>query len=243
MTITLWEVGGCVRDSILGVPSKDIDFAVEAPSWEAMREFLVEEGFEIFLETPQFLTIRARFPVDHQMAGNTADFVLCRRDGDYTDGRRPDSVEPGTILDDLARRDFTVNAIARDLDGSLCDPHGGIADLQIGLLRCVGNPEDRLSEDALRGLRAIRFSITKNFVINPDITAFMKTDEFRDLLMNISTERIKDELLRCFHHSTVTTLRVLNQFENLWPAIFRNDSTFTNELRPDGIWLKPSMEK
>jgi len=108
--IKLFEVGGHVRDGLLGIKSKDIDMAVEAPSWEAMREFVKHNTKKIFLEKEEFLTIRA---MGHD--GLPKDFVLCRKDGAYSDGRRPDTVEAGTIFDDLARRDFTVNAIAKEV--------------------------------------------------------------------------------------------------------------------------------
>src|SRR4051812_36297006 len=116
MTVHLYEVGGHVRDSLLGIKSKDIDFAVEAESFMELFNWLNAQKFDIFLITEEYGTIRARFPKGHVNAGLTADFVLCRKDGNYSDGRRPDSVSPGTIFDDLARRDFTVNAMARDLE-------------------------------------------------------------------------------------------------------------------------------
>jgi tRNA nucleotidyltransferase (CCA-adding enzyme) len=139
--IELYEVGGCVRDSLLGIDSKDIDFTVIAPSYEDMREFLTDAGFEIFLETPEYFTIRARFPkvVTHDAIPTrfvrtkklpTADFVLARKEGAYSDGRRPDEVQMGTLLDDLSRRDFTMNAMARDRDGRLIDPFGGQQDVK-----------------------------------------------------------------------------------------------------------------
>jgi len=121
-----FEVGGCLRDEFKGIPSKDVDFAVEAPSFEAMRDELIEDGFEIFEERPEFFTIRAKVPKGNPLEDRTrvADFVMCRKDGPSSDGRRPDFVEPGTIFDDLARRDFTVNAIARNaITGEIIDPH------------------------------------------------------------------------------------------------------------------------
>ncbi len=102
--VKIYLVGGSIRDQLLGLKSKDLDYAVEAGSYEEMRDYIKENG-KIFLETPEYLTIRA-----HLKNGEPADFVLCRKDGEYSDGRRPDKVTPGTLYDDLARRDFTVNA-------------------------------------------------------------------------------------------------------------------------------------
>src|SRR5688572_2507881 len=118
MTVKVFEVGGAVRDKLLGLRPKDIDFAVEAPSFKAMHEFVSSTCSTIFLIKPEFLTIRA-----HHATMGAVDFVLCRKDGAYSDGRRPDTVEPGTIFDDLARRDFTINAMAFDEEGNLIDPH------------------------------------------------------------------------------------------------------------------------
>lgn len=225
MTITMFEVGGCVRDSLLGIPSKDIDFSVEAPSFDAMREFLVNEGFTIFTEAGEFLTIRAHFPRSHPEHGKTtADFVLCRKERGSLDGRHPESVEPGTIFDDLARRDFTVNAMARRLradgtTGPLLDPHNGHADLAAMTLRFVGNPQERIKEDALRVLRAVRFVVTKGFSLAPQTQLALSLFDL-DLLAAISTERIKDEMEKCFRFSTITTMRLLDDL-GLFDVLFR----------------------
>src|SRR5687768_7510936 len=118
MNIQFFQVGGSVRDELLGKQSKDIDYAVEAPSYGAMREAIVERGGEIFQENEAFLTVRAKVPTL-----GACDYVLCRKDGTYDkDGRRPDFVEVGSLADDLARRDFTVNAMAKAEDGTLVDP-------------------------------------------------------------------------------------------------------------------------
>lgn len=243
MTIELYAVGGYVRDSLLGIDSKDIDFTAIAPSFDAMREFLVDCGFEIFLETPEYLTIRARFPryyVDERLpkrfvhAKNlpTADFVLARKEGAYSDGRRPDAVEVGTLLDDLKRRDFTMNAIAMDKDDNLIDPFNGKRDILWRRIKCVGNAEDRIREDALRALRAIRFSITKKFVVDADIIGALHSDWLPPLLSTVSAERRREELDKCFK---VNTLETLDWFAYL-PVSFK-EAVFT-----DGLRLKPTME-
>lgn len=229
---TIYLVGGAVRDRFLGVLSKDLDFSVEAESFDAMRDHLKSQGFKIFLETPQYLTIRARFPQGHANSSMTADFVLCRKDGEYTDGRRPDEVVPGTIYDDLARRDFTVNAIALAEDGTLIDPHDGREDLRGRRLKAVGDPMDRITEDALRALRAIRFSITKDLWIDADLLHVLRSHRIPPLLEKIAIERVREELVKAFRHDTVATLETLHEFStDFRDAIFR-----------DGLWLKPTLE-
>jgi tRNA nucleotidyltransferase (CCA-adding enzyme) len=231
MTVKIWEVGGHVRDSLLGVVSKDVDMAVECSGYEEMREFVIANTREIFLEKPEFLTIRAM-----GNDGLPKDFVLCRKDGTYSDGRRPDSVEPGTILDDLHRRDFTINAIARDTDtGELFDPFGGVADLKAGLIKCVGMPEDRFNEDSLRILRALRFKITKGFMLDKSIRDVLVEDarHWTEQLKNISPERIREEVLKCFRHDTVEAMVMFNWLYRPMREVIFNES---------GIWLKPTME-
>ncbi len=238
MTVQLFEVGGCVRDSLLGLSSKDVDFTVVADGgWAEMKEFLHKAGFKVWLESPEFLTVRAMFPADFALAsgtktkGLTADFVLARKEGEYTDGRRPDLVTPGTLEDDLRRRDFTVNALARTEDGSLVDLFGGVSDLDARLLRCVGSAEERLTEDALRALRALRFVVTKGFHLDSELVSVLGSQSLADRLSTVSVERRREELLKAFRFDTLATLRLLSQFELLMEATFE-----------DGLWLAPSLK-
>ena len=221
MSVKLFEVGGCVRDGLLGLKSKDVDFAVEAPSFEVMEEHIAGMGLKIFLSKPEFLTIRAGVPKGHWLRErcSDADFVLCRKDGPSTDGRRPDFVEPGTIFDDLARRDFTVNAIARDpVTGELIDPHDGADDLRMRLLRFVGDGEQRIKEDGLRILRGVRFSLTKGLAI--DEPWLFNSELTGQQLLGVATERIRDELNKMLAFDTRRTLVILEQFPHLRDAIF-----------------------
>lgn len=232
MTVKLYQVGGCVRDQLLGVQSKDIDYAVEANSYEEMLAWIKTQG-KVFLESPQHLTVRA-----HVGGKQPADFVLCRKDGTYSDGRRPDSVTPGTLFDDLARRDFTVNAIAYDeQSGEYIDPYDGRLDLKTMTLKCVGNAKDRFSEDALRMLRAIRFIITKGFKPDAQIRHYLSDSSLIELLdKNISMDRKRDEMQKCFAHDTIQTLYVLNCFpRKLIEAIF--------EGATGSLWLEPTNRK
>jgi tRNA nucleotidyltransferase (CCA-adding enzyme) len=228
----IYQVGGCVRDSLLGVPSKDIDYAVEASSYQEMVEYIKSRG-KIFLETPQHLTVRA-----HIEGKQPADFVLCRKDGTYSDGRRPDSVEPGTLLDDLRRRDFTVNAIALDEEtGQYIDPFHGQEDLMTMKLRCVGSAKERFTEDALRMLRALRFHITKGFELDRDIHGqFCDLDMIKRLSKNISLDRKRDEMTKCFSFNTLRTLEVLHKLPSSFvSAIFDGDT--------GAMWLMPTSKE
>lgn len=224
--VKLYRVGGCVRDKILGIKSKDIDFAVEAKSFDEMRNHIISMGGKIFIEKPEYNTIRAH------LNGEDADFVLCRKDGKYSDGRRPDSVEIGTIFDDLARRDFTMNAIAEDVEtGELIDPFGGVNDIKENLIRCVGNAKDRFSEDSLRMLRAIRFAITKNFRLDYMIVGMLNDEEMCAKLQNVSPERIREELNKCFDKSTYQTLAYLHKFEFLEMFCFTRGLKLTTTMK------------
>jgi tRNA nucleotidyltransferase/poly(A) polymerase len=227
--VRVYAVGGSIRDEILGVPNKDFDFSVEAGSFDIMRDYIKSIGGEIFLETPEFVTIRAR------VGKIAADYVLCRKDGTYSDGRRPDNVTIGTIYDDLARRDFTINAIAKDENGNYLDPFGGIADINRKLIRCVGNTYDRISEDYLRLLRAARFSITKGFSISSEIEVlFVDTNILNHIIYTVSQDRIREELGKMFAYNTLESIHFFGMHYLFSMACFGKNSN---------IWLKPTNEK
>jgi tRNA nucleotidyltransferase (CCA-adding enzyme) len=240
-TLTFWEVGGCVRDELLGLHTKDVDFAVVAeglaPGQDPFRfmvDHLVAEGFKVHQERPEFVTVRAGVPQGHPLRERTkdADFVLARRDGMSTDGRRPDFVEVGTLEDDLARRDFTVNALARAEDGTLVDPHGGQADLEARLLRFVGVPEDRVREDGLRVLRGLRFMVCKGLTPTVETWDVLNSQLAADMLGCVATERVRDELERMLAHDTLATLALLAELEDrVRVALF-----------PEGLRLSATMK-
>ncbi len=221
----IYLVGGYVRDKLMNLPSKDMDYSVEAPSFEKMQKEIIRLGGEIFLESPEYFTIRAR------LNGDVSDFVLCRKEGKYSDGRRPDKVEVGTIFDDLSRRDFTMNAIAiRMSDGEYIDPHNGKKDIENKLIRCVGDTQDRMREDYLRGLRALRFSITKNMQIDDEIVDFLLDYDFVEGIESVSEERIREELYKMFRHNTRQTLATIYHFE-------------LNYLFDGRMWLCPTLKE
>lgn len=211
----MYLVGGYVRDGLLGVKSKDIDFAVEDATYAQMRTDILARGGRIFIERPEFLAIRAFDPVY-----GPSDYTLCRTDGFYSDARRPDSVHVGTIYDDLARRDFTVNAIAQTMDGTLIDPHGGAADLNVGLLRCVGVAQERFREDALRLLRAVRFHLTRGFQLDPTIEACLRDATVLDGLAGTSVERVYEELRRCYEADSYRTIQFFRAHSELEDYVF-----------------------
>ena len=233
--VTFYEVGGAVRDDLMGIYSDDVDFAVTAPSYEAMKEHLESEGFRIFQEREEFATIKAKVPDGHPLQARThvADFVLARRDGPSSDGRRPDYTEPGTLEEDLARRDFTVNAIARDTEGNLIDPFGGQADIESRTLRFVGDPMTRVREDGLRVLRGFRFMVTKQLTPEPGTWAALTSDEAAEMLLSVSKERVSNELQKMLDYDTLGTVQLLGQLPApVLDAIFR-----------DGVRLAPNLGK
>jgi tRNA nucleotidyltransferase (CCA-adding enzyme) len=248
MSVQLYEVGGSIRDEFLGLENKDRDFVAVCPSgWDSLVEWAEGELDKLFLVTPEYFTIRG-------IKGKEVfDIVLARKEGAYSDGRHPDEVEPGTLEDDLARRDFTMNAIARSMEGELIDPFGGKDDIEEGIIQCVGDAEDRFKEDGLRVLRALRFMVTKpTMVLDASIQNILRSNRLGNevravsrLLDSVSRERIREELYKMFKHDTITAARVL--FDERIVHSYLNEAIFMDS-RADGtdndsgdIWLKPSM--
>ena len=240
----IFEVGGCVRDSLLGLESKDIDFTFVLDNldqtveqgFEDMTRFLKDNGFEIFLSTPDCFTIRAMFPKDHINNGLVADFVMARKEIGVVPGTRKPILQLGTLQDDLERRDFTCNAIA-SLDGQLIDPFGGQSAIRNKMLDTPLDPMVTFMDDPLRMLRAIRFSITKDFKIANRVWVAMKQPELIDRLKEtVSAERIREELGKAFAHDTLKTLRVLGKVDEILPGFL--DAVFDSGLR-----LEPTFKK
>jgi tRNA nucleotidyltransferase/poly(A) polymerase len=238
LDLELFFVGGHVRDTLLGLPSKDIDCTVVDPlGFDHMRSELEGAGFEIFKENPEFLTIRAKVPkrLRAEIPCDTADFVLARKDGISTDGRRPDEVTPGTLLDDLRRRDLTVNAIAQTMSGELVDPFNGQVDLANRRLKFVGDAASRIAEDGLRVMRAFRFLITKNLECDSATFDVLVSAASVQMLGCVSVERIDDELNKMMKHDTVASMHLLvkafKMNANLEGAIFRNELHLTSSLK------------
>ncbi len=179
-----YMVGGCVRDTIMGREYNDIDITTNA---------CPDEMLEVFSNYKVIPTGIKHGTITVLCNGSPYEITTYRIDGEYTDHRRPDSVEfTSDITADLARRDFTINAVAMDRNGCIIDPFDGIHDMKDGIIRCVGEPEKRFTEDALRIMRAVRFASQLNFKIEESTSDAIH--RMKDLLQNISHERIRDEL-------------------------------------------------
>ena len=151
-------VGGCVRDAVMGRPVHDWDLATSATPVDVARLF--EKSILTGEKFGTVTVVVQECPVE---------VTTFRTEGEYLDGRRPESVEfVSSLEEDLSRRDFTINAMAESVEGELIDPFGGIKDIELGVIRCVGGPNTRFSEDALRMFRALRFSAEFGFEIESD---------------------------------------------------------------------------
>jgi len=242
----IFEVGGCVRDEILGVKSKDIDFTVVLDNtdqsvdegWDQMVSFLKKEGYQIFLETKDCFTVRAKFPVGHVNEGLVADFVMARKEVGYVLGTRKPILELGTLYDDLIRRDFTVNALAKDMDGNIIDHFNGVEHLKKGLLVTPLNPMKTMMDDPLRILRALRFSLTKDLEVHTDIMESMKQPDILDKLKKtVSQERIREEITKMMMCDTIKTIKLLVDIDRDYIK------GFLDIVFKDTMWLKPTTEK
>ncbi|QTD42161.1 CCA tRNA nucleotidyltransferase [Sporosarcina sp. Te-1] len=179
-------VGGAVRDLLLGKEASDIDIATSATPAEVKEVFVhtVDVGI-------QHGTVLVLFE------GEPIEVTTYRTEGTYSDHRRPDEVKfVRSLEEDLRRRDFTMNAMALTLDGSLIDPYGGKKDIDNGLIRAVGNAEERFREDALRMFRAIRFSSVLGFSIEESTCRAI--DLLANEIRHIAAERLKAEWDKLF---------------------------------------------
>ncbi len=176
-------VGGCVRDRLLGQEPHDFDLCASATP---------EEMKTLFHDQNLVLAGEKHGTVGVVTEEGVVEITTFRKEGTYADNRHPDRVEFVTdIRQDLARRDFTVNAMAWSPKRGLQDPFGGEADLKNGILRCVGHPETRFREDALRILRGVRFSVTYNLTPEPETERAMLA--LTELLDHLARERVYGE--------------------------------------------------
>lgn len=190
-----YAVGGTVRDLLLGRAIRDVDLATSARPEEVLRVFsdlrVIETGIAHGTVTV----------LDSE--GNSAEITTFRTESDYSDARHPDQVEfVQTIEEDLARRDFTVGAMAMDADGRLVDPFGGERDLAAGILRAVGDPDRRFREDALRILRLVRFSSELGFRMEEHTR--LAAEAAAETLKLVARERVYHEFVRLLCGEYVT---------------------------------------
>jgi tRNA nucleotidyltransferase/poly(A) polymerase len=240
----IYNVGGSVRDKLMGLEPKDLDYVVVLDDinlsveegFKKMEDFLIKEGYTIWLSTPEMVTIRAKFPVGHKFKGD-ADFVLARKELGYqSDSRRP-RVVLGLLIDDLARRDFTVNAMAEDEDGNIIDPFNGRKDLKRMVLETPLPSLITLRDDPLRLLRAFRFHVTKGFEMSRELKLAMRDPSVMNKLETVvSQERIREELEKMFKFDTIKTFSLIAgsnalAFPRLLEICFGKD-----------MWLKPTTK-
>ncbi|MBQ2242472.1 MAG: polynucleotide adenylyltransferase [Clostridia bacterium] len=240
-----YVVGGAVRDAMLGRALHDYDITTSASP---------EEIKTVFADFHTILTGEKHGTVTVVIEGEPLEITTYRIDGDYTDGRRPDSVEfTKNITEDLARRDFTVNAMAYSPTRGLCDPFGGAEDLKIGVIRAVGDPIRRFTEDSLRILRGFRFAARLGFEIEEKTLSAAKSERKR--LSTVSAERIGSEVLGllsaekpshslCLMHSVHVLGEIMPSvyFETLAQNNFKAID-FIPDNFPEGLYLKKEREE
>jgi poly(A) polymerase len=224
-------VGGCVRDQLLGRPAQDWDIATDAvPERIAdlfARTIAVGKAFGVMLVA---------------LPEGTYEVATFRGDGRYSDGRRPDHVEFTGPEQDVARRDFTINALMYDpIEGRLLDWVGGVADIGRRLVRTVGDPLERFGEDHLRLLRAVRFAGRTGFGLDPATAAAMR--QLAGLAAAVSGERLGDELARMLAEGAARRSLELLDATGLLPVVLPEVArlhgvTQPPEFHPEGdVWL------
>lgn len=208
----LFLVGGAVRDELLGRPHADWDLATDL--WpDAVMDQARRAGLKVYPTGLEHGTVTV------MVEGSPFEITTFRGDGDYGDGRRPDSVRLGvTLEEDLSRRDFTINAMALPLEGgALVDPFGGQRDLEASLIRAVGDPLKRFAEDGLRPLRACRFAAQLGFDLDP--ATFGAIPERLDIARKVAVERVFQEwqkLLQGRHARRGMELLAASGLMDLW---------------------------
>ena len=181
-----WAVGGCVRDSLLGLIPHDWDICTNARPEQTLSVFSGRRVIETGIRHGTVTVMLERVPYE---------VTTYRTDGNYSDSRRPDSVAfVFSLREDLSRRDFTINAMAFHPQKGLYDGFGGAEDLKHKIIRCVGDPSARFSEDALRIMRALRFAATFGFILEEKTAQALM--DLKERLRLIAPERIREELMR-----------------------------------------------
>lgn len=204
-----YAVGGCVRDALMGVDYKDIDITTSAKPNE-LEQILESNGVR-FIETGiKHGTVTA-------ILNNIPyEITTFRKDGEYTDSRHPNNVEfVDELFEDLSRRDFTMNAIAyNDIEGFV-EYHDGKSDIENKIIRCVGEPNKRFKEDALRIIRALRFASALGFTIEDETKKAIFNN--KELLKNIAVERVFVELNKLLNGDNVE--QILHEYKDVFAVI------------------------
>jgi len=211
-------VGGCVRDILLKRKPKDWDITTNAKPEEILKLFPSQSFYE-----NRFGTVGVKTESEDETL-KVIEVTTFRLEGKYSDLRRPDEVKfTDSLAEDLARRDFTINALAMSIDYQVVDLFGGLKDLKNKIIRTVGDPEQRFREDALRLIRAIRFACELNFEIEEK--TFTAIQKFADLIQYIANERIRDEFNRIIMSENavfgIELLRKSNLLKEILPELDR----------------------
>ncbi|TGL26030.1 CCA tRNA nucleotidyltransferase [Leptospira yanagawae] len=224
-------VGGSVRDLVMNKIPKEYDFTTNAEPKQVKKLFRTVIDTGIDHGTVTIVLDRINYEV-----------TTYRIDKDYLDGRRPEHVEFGTTLqEDLKRRDFTMNALAYDLQtGQLVDEHFGLNDIENKLIRTIGNPIKRFSEDGLRPIRALRFASTLDFTIEFETKKAIQ--ETKSITQKISLERFQDEILKSFLGDNPAKMIQLLVEENIFP-LFVPSLTNSISINPNKIHLLNQVTK
>jgi tRNA nucleotidyltransferase (CCA-adding enzyme) len=235
-----WLVGGAVRDLCRGRPAKDFDIATAATPAEMASVFGKKRTIPTGEIHGTMTVLVDRAGPDGQSAREHVEVTTFRGEGTYSDGRRPDAVSfVRTIEEDLARRDFTMNALAYDPErDELRDPFGGRDDLERGVVRAVGDPLARFSEDGLRSLRAVRFCAQHQLVLDPPTEAAIPVTI--PIFRKVSAERVRDELLKILAASRpsigMQLLRTTGLLHEILPELEEGIGFSQNRYHAHDVW-------
>jgi len=211
--VELYLVGGCVRDSLMGQTPKDLDYVMitDKSFEEVVKQISETPNCKVFQAKAEFLTIRCK------IQDQIVDLVMPRTEEGYSDHRRPDEVKgTDSLFEDSKRRDFTINSMYMDKEGTILDYHKGVVDLKNKVIKCVGNPRERFQEDYLRILRAVRFSCRFGFKIDKSTQNHMI--KLSERLTDVEQNRVREELnksLKANPKWTMKYIEALNLYKTL----------------------------
>ncbi len=223
----VYIVGGSVRDGIRGFSPKDIDLTTNATPEQVKNilknYYIVDKGIQFGM-------------VAVIVNGKEYEITTFRRESEYKDNRHPDKIEfAGNVIEDVYRRDFTINGLLYDIKGKIIDYVGGIQDLREGIIRAIGDPNERFAEDALRMMRAIRFASKMGFKIEENTFNAIKTNAH--LIHNIAVERINQEITKILESSNPNYISLLYETKLLDYIIPQLADTFrTPQNNPNHIY-------